>query len=83
VATDTGGSGEYLRDGENCLLFTPRDSAQALAESVRRLEADPGLRGHLREGGIATAERFTETAYNEAISAALAKGADSLGGAHG
>ncbi|HEV2769871.1 MAG TPA: glycosyltransferase, partial [Solirubrobacteraceae bacterium] len=36
VATGTGGSAEYLRDGENCLLVPPGD-ARALAGAVRRL----------------------------------------------
>ena len=34
-----GGSGEYLRDGENALLFKARD-ADALAAAVRRLAGD-------------------------------------------
>src|SRR4051794_386085 len=43
VATGTGGSAEYLRDGENALLVAPGD-AGALAAAVRRLAADPPLR---------------------------------------
>jgi glycosyltransferase involved in cell wall biosynthesis len=38
VASGTGGSAEYLRDGENCILYSPIDSAQALAEGVRRAQ---------------------------------------------
>ena len=38
-----GGSAEYLRDEENCLLFPP-DDAQALAAGLRALGADPALR---------------------------------------
>ncbi|MDQ6606809.1 MAG: glycosyltransferase, partial [Actinomycetota bacterium] len=38
VATGAGGSGEYLRDGENCLLARAGDSS-ALAAAVRRLQA--------------------------------------------
>jgi glycosyltransferase involved in cell wall biosynthesis len=71
IATGTGGSGEYMRDGENCLLFEPRDSAEALAAAVRRLGGDPGLRARLREGGLETAARYTETLYNEAIARAI------------
>ncbi|HEX8742424.1 MAG TPA: glycosyltransferase family 4 protein [Thermoleophilaceae bacterium] len=71
VATGTGGSAEYLRDGENCLLFEPRDSAAALARALSRLAGDRALRERLREGGLRTAAPFTEAAYNEAIAAAI------------
>jgi glycosyltransferase involved in cell wall biosynthesis len=71
VATGTGGSAEYLEDEANCLLFRPRDSPRALAAAVTRLSADPALRSKLREQGLRTAARFTETAYNEAIRLAL------------
>ena len=40
VATGTGGSAEYLRDGENCLLVPPGD-ADALAAAVARLRGRP------------------------------------------
>ncbi|CAN5559549.1 hypothetical protein BH20ACT18_BH20ACT18_13090 [soil metagenome] len=74
VATGRGGSGEYLRDGSNCLLFEAGD-AVALAASVRRLAEDPGLRARLREGGIATAPRYTEARFNEAVARAVAEAA--------
>ena len=70
VATGTGGSAEYLRDGENALLTAPGDAA-ALAAAVRRLAADPGLAERLRAGGRATAGRFTEAAFCAAMIAAL------------
>ena len=66
VATGRGGSGEYLRDGENALLFQAGD-AQSLATTVRRLAADPELRARLREGGIATAPNYTEDVFNQAV----------------
>ncbi len=50
IATGTGGSGEYLRDGDNCLLFPPGD-AGALTAAIVRLAGDPALRARLREGG--------------------------------
>ena len=59
VATGRGGSAEYLRDGENCLLFDAWD-ADALAAAVRRLAGDPALCQRLREGGLETAPRHTE-----------------------
>lgn len=70
VATGTGGSGEYLVDGENCLLF-PAGDAEALAAAVRRLAGSPELRGRLREGGFATAARFSEEAFERAVIDAL------------
>ena len=70
VATGTGGSGEYLRHEENCLLFE-RDRPDELAAAVRRLAGDEGLRERLREGGFATAARFSESAYNDAIARAV------------
>jgi glycosyltransferase involved in cell wall biosynthesis len=75
VATGTGGSGEYLRDGENCLLFEPHDDPGALAAAVRRLSEDEALRRRLREGGFETARSHTERRFNEAIAAALVEAA--------
>ena len=71
VATGTGGSAEYLNDGENCLLYEPRDSAEALASAVRRLAAEEGLRSRLCAAGAETAATFTERRYNEGIADAL------------
>jgi glycogen(starch) synthase len=70
VATGTGGSGEYLRDGENCLLFPPSE-ADGLATAVRRLAADPGLRQRLREGGFETAAAFSDDFFNQTIERTL------------
>jgi glycosyltransferase involved in cell wall biosynthesis len=57
VATGRGGSGEYLVDGGNSLLFPPRDSA-ALARSLLRLASDRPLRRMLAENGLRTAAQF-------------------------
>ena len=70
IATGTGGSAEYLDDGENCLLVEPGDVA-ALAGAVDRLAGDPGLRGRLRAGGLATAAAHGALRFDEAIAAAL------------
>ncbi|HEX8075994.1 MAG TPA: glycosyltransferase family 4 protein [Thermoleophilaceae bacterium] len=66
VATGRGGSGEYLRDGENALLFEAGDAA-ALAAAVERLADDPELRRRLREAGLETAGRHTEEHLNAAV----------------
>jgi glycosyltransferase involved in cell wall biosynthesis len=58
IATGTGGSAEYLRDGENCLLV-PRGDAAALRAAIGRLAGDPALRARLRAGGLATAAEHT------------------------
>jgi glycosyltransferase involved in cell wall biosynthesis len=58
VATGTGGSGGYLRDGENCLLFPPGDPDR-LALALRRLASDSGLRGKITSGGALTAQRYS------------------------
>ena len=70
IATGTGGSAEYLRDGENCLLVEPADS-EAIAAAVRRLAGDRELRRRLRAGGIATAAAHDQRRFNEAIAATL------------
>jgi glycogen synthase len=70
VATGRGGSAEYLRDGENCLLFDAGDDA-ALTQQLERLARDPALRQHLLEGGLATAPRYTEETLNKAAESAL------------
>jgi glycosyltransferase involved in cell wall biosynthesis len=70
VATGSGGSGEYLRDGENCLLFEAGD-AESLAAALGRLAEDADLRRGLHERGLETAARYTEPLYNEAVERAL------------
>jgi glycosyltransferase involved in cell wall biosynthesis len=66
VATGRGGSGEYLRDGENALLFEPGDP-RALAAALSRLAADPALRSALRERGRETAALHTEPRFNAEV----------------
>lgn len=70
VATGRGGSGEYLRDGENCLLFEA-DDHEALAAVLERLAGDAQLRQTLRDGGLETAPRYTEAGFNAAVQRAL------------
>ena len=62
IATGTGGSAEYLRDGENCLLV-PRFDGGAIAAAVAHLRDDPALRARLVEGGRATAQAHAQARF--------------------
>jgi glycosyltransferase involved in cell wall biosynthesis len=53
IATDVGGVGEAVRDGENGLLVPPRDAA-ALADAIRRFVHDPALQARLRGNAAAS-----------------------------
>ncbi len=66
VASGVGGTREYLDDGVNALVVPPAD-ADAIANAVRRLAADPALRDRLREGGAATAARFRYVDFLDAM----------------
>jgi glycosyltransferase involved in cell wall biosynthesis len=66
VASGTGGSGEYLRDGENCLLHEPGDP-QSLAAAVQTLADDATLRERLRQGGFATAPQFARSRWDQRV----------------
>jgi glycogen synthase len=70
VATGRGGSGEYLRDGVNALLFDAEDPA-ALAAQVERLAGDAALRERLRAGGLETAAAHTAAAHDARVTAVL------------
>jgi glycosyltransferase involved in cell wall biosynthesis len=74
VATGTGGSGEYLEDGANCLLFPPGD-AGALAGQIRRLASDTALARRLRSGGLETVARHTSQQSSAAIARELERAA--------
>jgi glycogen(starch) synthase len=67
VATGRGGSGEFLRDGDNCVVYEPADDPAALAAAVRRLADDPGLRAGLRTQGMATATRHDQESFTRAV----------------
>jgi len=67
VATGRGGSGEFLMDGENCLLYEPADDPAALARAVVRLSNDPELRNRLRTEGLATANRHDQESFTQAV----------------
>lgn len=64
VTTSRGGTSEFVRDGDNALVF-PSDDAGALAECVSRLGGDEKLRSRLREEGRATAAQYPAAAFAE------------------
>jgi glycosyltransferase involved in cell wall biosynthesis len=66
VATGRGGSAEYLRDGENCLLHDA-ENPDSLAGAIKRLAESAELRARLRAGGFETAPRFARSRWNERI----------------
>jgi glycogen(starch) synthase len=66
IATGQGGSAEYLEHERNAVLFPPGD-VEALRAAVRRLAGDQALRARLREGGLATARRFTEAGWLDVV----------------
>jgi glycosyltransferase involved in cell wall biosynthesis len=70
VATGRGGSGEYLRDGDNALLFDAEDPA-ALAGCVERLATDETLRERLRTNGLQTARAHTAARHDARVTAIL------------
>jgi glycogen synthase len=70
IASGTGGSGEYLEHEANCLIAPPGDP-DALATAVMRLAADEALRARIREGGVATAARYSDTSFNDRVARAL------------
>jgi len=77
VATGTGGSGEFLVDGENSVLFAAGDPV-ALANAIERLAGDEQLRHRVVGGGLRTASTFTVDALADALEAqhvAAAEGA--------
>lgn len=67
IATGVGGSGEFLVDGANCVLFPPGDR-EGLAAAVRRLAGEPSLRARLVAGGAVTAAELTVDRLAEVLS---------------
>jgi glycosyltransferase involved in cell wall biosynthesis len=66
IATGTGGSGEFLEDGTNCVLFRPGDP-QDLVAAARRVADDPGLRHAITAGGTRTARTFTMERFGDEL----------------
>ena len=72
VATDAVGAatGGLIRDGQTGLVV-PAGDPPALAEAIRRLSGDPGLRGQLAERGRTEAASYDFEAWGSAFSRAL------------
>lgn len=70
IATGRGGSGEYLGEAQNSLLFQAGDP-EDLAVAARRLARDPQLRAQVLAGGYETAVRLSEDEFNRLAVAEL------------
>lgn len=71
VASGRGGSGEYLRHEENCLIADPDDGPAALAAAIRRLADDAALRERLFHGGLETADSLDPRGFETAVAEEL------------
>ena len=68
VVVPNGGNVEYLKDGENCLLYQQGDIAAGVA-AVERLVADKALRDKLIAGGRQTANDYQWKNIEEKVAA--------------
>lgn len=66
VASNHGAAPELVEDGRSGLLVRPSD-AEALAQALRTLLGNPGLRARLGVEARERASRFTDAAYVSAI----------------
>jgi glycosyltransferase involved in cell wall biosynthesis len=58
VTTDIDGVTEYATDRETALLVAPGD-VDELADAIVEVSTSPDLRDHLRDRGLAAAERYS------------------------
>jgi glycogen(starch) synthase len=79
AATGVGGSGEFLFDGVNCVLFQPGQEEE-LAAAVRQLASDEGLRARLVDQGYTTARYFDVDALADCFEAWHSAAADGFRG---
>jgi glycosyltransferase involved in cell wall biosynthesis len=70
VVTDNGGSRDYARDGDNCLVV-PTGDPEAMAGAVERLLDDDDLRARLAAAGVATAAGYTWERATDALERVL------------
>ncbi|HUI03822.1 MAG TPA: glycosyltransferase [Acidimicrobiales bacterium] len=79
VASGTGGSGEFLADGVNCVLFRPGDPG-TLAAALHRIADDPALRRRVVLGGTDTAGHMTMDECARRLAVLHAEAAAGAGG---
>lgn len=72
ISTDCGGVREFLRDGENALLVSPREPKD-LARAIERVVADPDLRRRLARRGAQDAAAFNWERVADSFEVALSK----------
>lgn len=58
IVADSGGVGEYARDGHNAIVV-PAQDPRALADAIRRVLTQPRLRRTLADNGQRTARHYT------------------------
>ncbi|MCW3013509.1 MAG: glycosyltransferase family 1 protein [Solirubrobacterales bacterium] len=75
VGSGRGGSGEYMRDGENSLIFEPDEGPEALAARLRTMAEDPALRERLRKGGLKTVADLCTESFDDRVQAAVQRAA--------
>jgi len=73
VVADEGGSRFIVAHGENGLVCAARD-AEAYADAVLRLVADPALRTRLQAGALASAGTFSWTSTLAQLDGVYARG---------
>ena len=78
ASTSAGGLPELLADGAG--LLVPAGDASALADAVRRIVTDAGLRESLGERGRARATRFSAARMAEGVVSVYRSCAHSIGG---
>jgi glycosyltransferase involved in cell wall biosynthesis len=72
VVTDNGGSNDYARHGENCLVV-PVDDSVAMGDAVLGLLRDDALRSRIATAGTETAATYTWERATDALETVLGK----------
>lgn len=75
VASGRGGSGEYLRDCQNCVVFDPDGGPKELALALHTLSESKELRDKVRLQGIATSRSMDQSDFDLAVEGSLTRAA--------
>jgi len=75
IATAVGGVPELVRDGENGLLV-PAGDVEALAEAIRRVVTEPGLRERMAAGAAQSVEHLDSEVLYAQVEEILRKAAE-------